>query len=260
MVVQHVRQQLLRQPSKDAQPYGAYRCLIHPVTHGRTHPRPSIARCVTKGTDIPPGRRQNGLMPWTHLVKPTPSSIFLYLAIACWGALSFLHVTGVAAGGLPPRTLPAARGVSSSSDVGRNLTFEVEGERVTLVDGLSETPAAPEAPGSAASIVTRYFGNAASGDLDGDGLADTAFLITQSRGGSGTFFYVVVALTTPAGHTGTNAILLGDRIAPQSLTIVNRTLVVPYAVRAPGTPLSSPPTLGVSQTLRLVGPSLIPIP
>src|SRR5574341_442852 len=65
---------------------------------------------------------------------------------------------------------------------GRNSTFVVDGKIVTLVNGTSETPGAP---GSTATIMTRYFGNEAKGDLTGDGLEDIAFLITQETGGSG---------------------------------------------------------------------------
>ena len=61
-----------------------------------------------------------------------------------------------------------------------------------------------------------YFGNEAAGDLNGDGVSDVALLITYDGGGSGTFYYAVAALKTDTGYQGTNAILLGDRIAPQT--------------------------------------------
>jgi hypothetical protein len=76
---------------------------------------------------------------------------------------------------------------------------------VQLINGRSEVE---PAPGSAAKVVTQIFGNEATGDLDGDDVADTAFVLTQSSGGKGTFYYVAVARKSGDGWTGTNAILL----------------------------------------------------
>src|SRR5262245_22885960 len=96
----------------------------------------------------------------------------------------------------------------------KDTTYTVEGESVQLVGGVSSVEAAP---GSASQIVTKYFGNEAKGDLNGDSIPDLAFLLTQQSGGSGTFYYVVVALQgQDGGYLGTNAVLLGDRIAPQT--------------------------------------------
>ena len=86
--------------------------------------------------------------------------------------------------------------IFSGSDVSadyKNATYTIEGQPVTLVDGYAEVPAAP---GSASKTVTQYFGNEAVGDLNGDGVPDVAFLLTQNGGGSGTFYYVVAALKT----------------------------------------------------------------
>lgn len=130
----------------------------------------------------------------------------------------------------------------------QDATYLIEGQPVTLVNGLSEIEAAP---GSATKITTRYFGNEAFGDLNGDGLDDVAFLLTQTTGGTGTFFYVVVALQTTTGYQGTNAFLLGDRIAPQTTRIENGTLVVNYADRNPGESFDVAPSLGVSKYLQV---------
>ena len=133
-------------------------------------------------------------------------------------------------------------------------TYTIEGVNVTLVNGAASTPAAP---GSASTIDTRYFGNEAEGDLNGDGVPDVAFLLTQSGGGSGTFYYVVAALATSNGHQGTNAVLLGDRIAPQTTEIRNGELIVNYADRAPGEPMTAQPSLGVSKYLTVENGALV---
>ena len=136
----------------------------------------------------------------------------------------------------------------------RDATYIVEGKSVTLSNGVSEVEAAP---GSASKVTTRYFGNDATGDLNGDGQADTGFVLTQSSGGSGTFFYAAAALKTKDGYTGTNAVLLGDRIAPQSTQISGGQLIVNYADRKPGEPFSTPPSVGVTKTFKVVDGKLV---
>jgi len=97
-----------------------------------------------------------------------------------------------------------------------------------------------------------YFGNEATGDLNGDGKPDTAFIVTSQPGGSGTFFYVIVALRTATGYTGTNAVLLGDRIAPQTTEIRGGELIVNYADRRPDEPFTAQPSVGKSMYLKVL--------
>lgn len=138
----------------------------------------------------------------------------------------------------------------------RNTTYLIDNTPVTLIQGTAETEAAP---GSASKIITKYFGNEARGDLNGDGFDDLAFLITRTGGGSGTFFYVVVALNTPDGYRGTNAVFLGDRISPQTSEIRGNELIVNYATRNPDEPMTTSPSVGVSKYFRIENGSLIEI-
>lgn len=135
----------------------------------------------------------------------------------------------------------------------KNAEYVIEGEKVKLHDGISETETAP---GSASKTITRYFGNELKTDLNGDGREDVAFLLTQERGGSGTFFYAVAALNTSHGYAGSDGYLLGDRIAPQSTNISlnprhKNVIVFNYADRVLGEPLSARPSLGKSVYLKL---------
>ena len=118
---------------------------------------------------------------------------------------------------------------------------------MTLVDGVYEVEAAP---GSASKIVTRYFGNEARGDLNADGVEDVVFLLTQDTGGSGTFFYLVGAIKEGDGYRGTQAVLIGDRIAPQTTNFEDGLVVVNYAERVPGEPMSAQPSVGKSLYLK----------
>lgn len=149
----------------------------------------------------------------------------------------------------PVSTATPAATTAVSATGYKDATYEVAGKPVTLKNGLSEVEAAP---GSASKITTRFFGNEATADLNGDGLVDVGFVLTQSTGGSGTFYYAVVALRTADGWKGTNAILLGDRIAPQSTNVTGSKLVVNYADRKPGEPMTTQPSVGVSKTLSVV--------
>jgi hypothetical protein len=101
-----------------------------------------------------------------------------------------------------------------------------------------------------------YFGNEATGDLNGDGISDTAFIFTQSSSGTGTFYYVVVGLKTDKGYKGTNEVFLGDRIAPQTTEIKDGKLIVNYADRKPTDPMTTKPSVGVSKYFNVIGETL----
>jgi hypothetical protein len=139
----------------------------------------------------------------------------------------------------------------------KDISYEIDGQIVLLRNGVAETEIAP---GSASKSVTRYFGNEARGDFNGDGSEDVAFLLTQNNGGSGTFYYVVAALKKPGGgYTGTNAVLLGDRIAPQTTEFKNNEIIVNYADRKSGDAMTMPPSVGVSKYLKVDGAKLIEV-
>lgn len=133
-----------------------------------------------------------------------------------------------------------------------DATYTINGEKVTLKDGFSEVIV----PSSATKKITRYFGNEVKHDLNDDGLEDIVFLLTQETGGSGTFFYVVAALNTSNGYIGSDALFLGDRIAPQTTHMDEgsgrqNVIVVNYVVRLPGEPFTVRPSLGKSMWIKL---------
>lgn len=132
----------------------------------------------------------------------------------------------------------------------KNSTFTIDGQTVTLKNGLLQIEAAH---GSASKITTKYFGNESIGDLTGDGLADTAFLITQDTGGSGLFYYAVVAVKTSVGYKTTNAFLIGDRIAPQPTEINSsaKELYVNYVARKAGEPMTAQPSVASTLLLKV---------
>ena len=133
---------------------------------------------------------------------------------------------------------------------GENSSFVIDGKTIALHNGIYSVPAAP---GSASMDTVRYFGNEAAGDLNGDGYPDVAFLVTEDSGGSGLFYYAVVALGSVTGYKTTNAFFVGDRIAPQS-TEINASaqeLRVNFAERKQGEPMSTPPSVGATLFLKV---------
>lgn len=131
----------------------------------------------------------------------------------------------------------------------KDATYKINGSLVTLKNGVSEVEAAP---GSASKIITRYFGNEVKHDFDADGREDSAFLLTQETGGSGTFYYLAAALNTANGYIGSDATIIGDRIAPQTTNMGKGNIViVNYADRKPGEPFTARASEGKSLYLLL---------
>jgi heat shock protein HslJ len=151
--------------------------------------------------------------------------------------------------GTPPPAVTSPAPAPAPRSDHKNTEYSIAGRTIWLVDGVAEVAAAP---GSAARVVTRYFGNEVFGDLNGDGREDVLFLLTQETGGSGTFFYAVAALNLERGYAGSEGLLLGDRIAPQTTTLrPDGVVVVNYADRAPGESFATAPSVGKTLWLKL---------
>ena len=121
-----------------------------------------------------------------------------------------------------------------------NATYRIEGQPVALEDGRSELPSAP---GSAMKVRTAVWKQPVFGDLDDDGDEDAVLVLIHDPGGSGTFYYVAVAINANGRYQGTNAVLLGDRIAPTDIEIRNSGIVVNYADRRPAEPTRATPSV-----------------
>lgn len=130
----------------------------------------------------------------------------------------------------------------------KNTVYSINGQIVKLVDGVSEQESVL---GSSSKTITKYFGNEIQKDLNNDGKQDVVFLLTQEMGGSGTFFYAVAALATDTGYEGSEAILLGDRISPQTTESgPENSVIINYLDRGSKDPMSTAPSIGKS--LRLI--------
>ena len=135
-------------------------------------------------------------------------------------------------------------GVAPSKTDPKNIGYIVDGETIILVDGKFERVQAPD---SAVKEVFGILGEPVYGDLDADGDLDAVSYLVRSGGGSGSFVYVVVALNDgPLLYRGTNAMFLGDRIAPQNITIEDGRAVANFGERRSNEPLSAAPSVGRS--------------
>lgn len=170
--------------------------------------------------------------------------IIIVLVVAGLGAWYLLGAT------------PKKPATELSTNDYKNTSYNIEGTTVTLKSGSSQVESAP---GSASVTTTLYFGNEVMADLNGDGMEDVALLLTQDTGGSGVFYYAVAALKTENGYTGTNGILLGDRIAPQTTEYRDGQIIVNYADRKPGEPMTVDPSVGVSKYLKLENGALVEV-
>jgi hypothetical protein len=123
-----------------------------------------------------------------------------------------------------------------------NTTYTVDGASVALVNGSATSSA--------------VFGQAVRGDLNADGREDAALFLTRDTGGSGSFSYVVAAINTVGKTTGTNAVLLGDRVTLKSIAIKDGVITVKYLDRLPTDPMTTAPSVSATLTLTVSGTTL----
>ena len=118
-----------------------------------------------------------------------------------------------------------------------NATFILDGVSVTLRSGKFENNL---------EEVT-IFDEFAYGDINADRKQDTALLLTQYGGGSGTFIYVAAFISGPVTYRGSEAIFIGDRIEPQSISINGGVITVKYLDRRADDAFAVEPTIPMSK-------------
>jgi hypothetical protein len=140
--------------------------------------------------------------------------------------------------------------------VAKNSAYIIGGEKIMLADGKSEKEITL---GSASKILTQYLGNEIIVDFNGDGIKDIAFFMTQSSGGSGTFYYAAALVSSGRDFVGTNAVLLGDRVTPQAIESAGKEIIVKYADRKPGEAMTDIPTVLVAKYFMIGNTSLVEV-
>lgn len=125
-----------------------------------------------------------------------------------------------------------------------DISYVVDRTEFLLVNGKAEKEIVPD---SATKNILRVFGEPVYGDLNGDGNADAALLLENQPGGSGTFYYATLAINQGNGvYKSTNTLILGDRIAPQTVEIRDGRAVFNYAIRRADENFTVQPSIGKS--------------
>lgn len=129
-----------------------------------------------------------------------------------------------------------------------NATYIIENQGIKLTSGRADDVLVP---GSNTRTYNAIYRIPVFGDLNGDKIEDAAFFLTQDSGGSGSFYYVAVAVSMASGTEGTNAVFIGDRIYPENIEIKDKKIVVTYFDRKSDEPMSATPTQTVTINLYL---------
>ena len=128
-----------------------------------------------------------------------------------------------------------------------HLVVTIGDQSFTLINGVAEKQSGP---GSAATETVRVVGEPVSSDVTGDGETDVALLLADDPGGSGTFYYAVLAVNDGGSWHATNVVPLGDRIAPEKIEVVDGHFVYRFLERHPGDPMATTPTVPNSVPIR----------
>lgn len=128
-----------------------------------------------------------------------------------------------------------------------NTTYFIEGQEIKLINGLAENISSVE--GSSQGTV-RSFGEPILGDINYDEVEDAVIILSYDAGGSGTFYYVVAAINDQGKYYGTNAVLLGDRVAIQNINIENKIIIANYLDRLANEEMTAQPSVGVSRYIK----------
>ena len=125
-----------------------------------------------------------------------------------------------------------------------NATFTFDDEAITLSAGRNERSIAP---GSALVEETILLDKFAYGDINADGKEDTVLFLARYGAGSGTFIYLAAFVSGPVTYRGSEAVFIGDRIAPQSISISGGNVTVEYLDRGADEALAAEPTVATSK-------------
>ena len=121
-----------------------------------------------------------------------------------------------------------------------NGVFSFDDGSVVLKNGKNEREIIPGSPLKEEVSLTDVI---SYGDINADDKTDAVLVLARSGGGSGIFLYVAGFVSGPVSYKGTNALFLGDRVSPQSITISSGVAKVKYLDRREGEAFAEEPTI-----------------
>ncbi|WP_339721839.1 META domain-containing protein [uncultured Paraglaciecola sp.] len=127
-----------------------------------------------------------------------------------------------------------------------NTRFNINQSDIQLINGYAEQIAAPD---SSSKITTQVWGEPKVTDLNADGQQDAVLILSQNTGGSGTFYYLAVAIREGNHYKGSKGILLGDRIQPQEIQVVTNRVTVEFLERFMSEPTVTSPSMPREQVV-----------
>jgi len=125
-----------------------------------------------------------------------------------------------------------------------NTRFNINQSDIQLVNGYAEKSAAASYSNK---ITTQVWGAPKVADLNADGQQDAVLVLSQNTGGSGTFYYLVVAIRDGNIYKGGKGLLLGDRIQPQDIRVADNRVTVEFLDRLENAPYTTSPTIPTKQ-------------
>lgn len=115
-----------------------------------------------------------------------------------------------------------------------DASYRIDDTEIQLEGGVYTAPV----ENSSAFRTVRLVGDPAYGSLTEAEENDAAVVIVDEMGGSGSFYYLAVALKDAGGYLGTNAVLLGDRVDLLAVEIDRGIVRVRYRTHGEGEALS----------------------
>jgi hypothetical protein len=138
-----------------------------------------------------------------------------------------------------------------------NHRYRIENDIVVLHDGSSHR----NIEGTTAIIIAEIAKKPLFVDVNGDGIKDAVTVLMQQSGGSGTFYYLAVALADIQANAAAGPVIeacfLGDRIQVETVSFIGGDIVVDYLDRAKGQPMSAKPGVRINKRFRLAGDKLV---
>lgn len=121
-----------------------------------------------------------------------------------------------------------------------NASFTFDDGPVTLSNGSGEKSSYEN---SGFFETVELLKEKAVGDLNADGKSDTVVLLARSGGGSGVFIYIAAFVSGPVSYRGTDALFIGDRVSPESVSIANSIATLKYLDRKTNEPFAAEPAV-----------------